>query len=529
MSDRHRACEARWRGSRLTRSPRNFSPMPTHTTKILLLLLSAATACAQYAPPSPATPVPGAIDDFAISEDPALSGWDFGVNERLRFEDKDDAGTTHAGSNFDFFSNSPTDNSNDYWLTRLMPRIGYKGDLIAFVVEARSSYSLGDDRYTSTAAGKNLAEDDGPLQLQMAYLLIGNLKDFPVTVKVGRQELIYGDQRLVGNAYWLNIPHTFDAVKVRYQDSFFGVDLFAANLVYVEEDHFEKGNSQDTLSGAYFDFPGLSKDNVTELYLFARNVDRGIVTDNWSLVPAPFRFTAPQDIYTLGYHTKSKPGSLGPWDYGIETMWQFGDRTAVFPATTVAAAEAAPRLDQNAWAFVVQGGYTWKDAPCSPRLALIVSAASGDQNSKDKDSETFQNLLPSNHGLYGMMDLSSLQNLVDYRLNLTAKPSSATSLALDVHQQYLETTNDYWYNVAGVPRNTAGAAVGSGKGFGINPGYSSDLGQEVDLIGGWTVHRGVLLEAGLGHFFRGDYVRESLRVVGSKDADYFYVQATLNL
>ena len=96
------------------------------------------------------------------------------------------------------------------------------------------------------------------------------------------------------------------------------------------------------------------------------------------------------------------------------------------------------------------------------------------------------------------MDRSSLQNLVDYRLNLTAKPSSATSLALDVHQQYLETTNDYWYNVAGVPRNTAGTAVGSGKGFGINPGYSSDLGQEVDLIGGWTVHRGVLLEAGLG-------------------------------
>src|SRR5580658_11009983 len=144
-------------------------------------------------------------------------------------------------------------------------------------------------------------------------------------------------------------------------------------------------------------------------------------------------------------------------------MWQVGDRTAVFPATTVAAAEAAPRLEQNAWAFILQGGYTWKDAPTTPRLALIVSAASGDKNSKDKDSETFQNLLPSNHGLYGMMDLSSLQNIVDYRLNFTAKPSSSTSLALDLHQQFLETTNDYWYNVAGVPRNTAGAAVGSGK------------------------------------------------------------------
>jgi len=498
-------------------------------TALIALLASAATAAfAQYSPPSPAAPVPGAIDDY-LKTVPALGGWDFVVNERLRYEDKSDAGTTHAGSNFDFFAAPPSSNSNDYWLSRLMPRVSYACDLLSFVVEARSSYSLGDGRYTPAAAGKNLAEDDGPLQLQMAYVLIGNPKESPVTAKIGRQELTYGDQRLVGNAFWLNIPHTFDAVKVRYQNSFFGVDLFAANLVYVEEDHFEGGNSQDTLSGAYLDFPGLSKDNATELYLFARNVARGIVTDNWSLVPAPFRFTAPQDTYTLGYREKSKPGTLGPWDYSIEAMWQFGDRTAVFPATPLAAAKAAPRLDQNAWAFVLQGGFTWKDIPWKPRLAMIVSAASGDQNSKDGDSQTFQNLLPSNHGLYGIMDLSSLQNIVDYRLSLTARPGATTSLALDIHQQYLETTSDYWYNVAGVPRNTAGAAPGSGKGFGINPSYGSNLGQEVDAIGGWTVHRGLLLELGLGHFFRGDYVRESLRATGSRDANYCYVQATLNI
>jgi hypothetical protein len=454
--------------------------------------------------------VPGEFDDLIISADPALKGWDFGVNERLRLEDKSSAGTTHAGSNYDFSSASPTTNSNDYWLNRLMPRVGYLGDWISFLVEA-------------------LAEDDGPLQFQMAYLVMGNLKKFPVTVKVGRQELTFGDQRLVGNAYWLNIPHTFDAVKMRYQDSFFGVDLFAANLVYVKEDHFEEGNSQDTLSGAYFDFPGLSKDNVTELYLFARNVALGIVTDNWSLVPAPFRFTAPQDLYTFGYHTKTKPGAYGPWDYGVEAMWQTGDRTAVFPATAVAAAKTAPRLNQDAWAFILQGSYTWKDAPMTPKLALIVSCASGDKSPTDKSSETFQNLLPSNHGLYGMMDLSSLQNIEDYRLSFTAKPSKVTSLALDLHQQYLENTSDYWYNVAGVPRNTPGATPGSGKGFGINPGYSSDLGQEIDAIGGWTVTRGLLLEAGVGHFFRGEYVKQSFSKVGSKDADYSYVQATINL
>jgi hypothetical protein len=495
----------------------------------LVFVITACCASAQYVPPSPAAPLPGAIDAYLTAADKEFAGWDFGVNERLRSESKSEAGTTHAGSNYDFSAASPTDNSNDYWLNRLLLRLAYTGKWFKAFVEARSSYSLGDDRFTPTAAGRNLAEDDGPMQLQMAYVALGNQKAFPVTAKIGRQELTYGDQRLVGNAFWLNTPHTFDALKVRYQDAFFGVDLFAARLVYVDEDHFEDSNSQDTLSGAYVDVPGVSQKNINETYLFARNVSRGIVNDNWSRVPAPFRFTAPQDIYTLGYHAKSKPGSYGPWDYNIEAMWQFGDRTAVFPATTVAVAKAAPRLRQDAWAFVAQGSYTWMDGPFKPRLALIVSAASGDKNSTDGESETFQNLLPSNHGLYGAMDLSSLQNIVDSHVSFTAKPSSTTSFALDFHKQYLETTDDFWYNVAGVPRNTPGATPGSGKGFNINPAYSSELGEEVDAIAGWALHSGLLLEAGVGRFFRGDYVKESFRNVGSSDSNYLFVQATLNL
>jgi len=504
--------------------------MQTKSNTLLLFLLTAVAAWAQYTPPSPALPVPGAIDDYLRSLDPELKAWDFGINERLRSEDKTAAGTTHAGSNFDFASAPPTTNSNDYWLSRLMVRAGYTGDWFSAVVEARSSYSFGDNRWNATAAGKGLTENDGPLQLELAYLQVGNLKKFPVTVKVGRQELAYGDQRLVGPAFWLNTPHTFDALKVRYQDAFFGVDLFVSGLVYTTGNHFNKSNSQDTLSGAYFDLPGLSKDNITEAYLFARNVARGIVTDDWSNVPAPFRFTAPQDTYTLGYRTKSKPGTLGPWDYTLEGMWQAGDRTAVFPATTVAAAKVAPRLSQSAWAFVAQAGYTWTAAGAlKPRVALIVSGASGDHNSTDLKSGTFMNLLPSNHGLYGAMDLSGLQNIIDYRLSASIKPSATTSLAVDLHQQYLQSTSDYWYNIAGVPRNTPGATPGSGKGFGLNPGYSSNLGQEIDLIAGWTVTRGLLLEGGLGHFFRGDYIKESFHAVGSKDANYVYVQATLNL
>jgi len=127
-----------------------------------------------------------------------------------------------------------------------------------------------------------------------------------------------------------------------------------------------------------------------------------------------------------------------------------------------------------------------------------------------------------------MMDLSSLQNIVDYRFNVTAKPTSTTSVALDVHQQYLETTNDYWYNVAGVPGTPLGPRSGA-EGIWDQPQLQLGPRPGGRRHRGWTVHRGLLLEAGLGHFFRGDYVKQSLRVVGSKDANYCYVQATLNL
>ncbi len=499
------------------------------TTTVLILLLTALVARAQYVPPSPPVPVPGEIDDLLRARDPALKAWDFGLNERLRSDNKSAAGTTHAGSNYDFASAPPTTNTNDYWISRLMPRVGYTGADFSFVVEARSSYSFSDNRYNATAPGKGLSENDGPLQLQLAYVTIGNPKTSPITAKIGRQELVYGDQRLVGSAFWLNIPRTFDAVKVRYQNSSVGVDLFAARVVYSRQGHFNESNPHDTLSGAYFDFPGASKTAVVEAYVFARNVARSVVTDNWSLVAAPFNHTAPQDVYTLGLRTKSKPGALGPWDYGVEAMYQFGDHAAVYPATPLVTALAAPRQELDAWAFVLQGGHTWKDGPLKPRLALIVSAASGNYATSGGHSGTFQNLLPSNHGLYGAMDLSSLQNLEDFRLSWSIKPSATTSVAIDAHRQYLQTPHDYWYNAAGVPRITPGAAAGSGRGYGLNPGYSRDLGEELDLVAGWAAVRGLLLEAGYGHFFRGDYIKQSFQAVGSKDASYVYVQATLNL
>jgi len=74
------------------------------------------------------------------------------------------------------------------------------------------------------------------------------------------------------------------------------------------------------------------------------------------------------------------------------------------------------------------------------------------------------------------------------------------------------------------------ATAGSTAGYGINPNYSSFVGTELDVIAGYAVTRFAQLEAGYGHFFVGDYIQQSLSnpALGSKDANYVYLQAIVN-
>lgn len=505
--------------------------MTTHhslLTIVLGLAFGLGPATAQYAPPPPPRPFPGFMNENLRSRDPYLAVWDIGGSLRLRYESKQGAGFTDAGSNWDFSERPQDDTDNAYLLYRLMPRVGFTGKWITATLEGRSSYSYGDERYAATAPGQGLTERDGALDLHQAFVLLGNHKEFPVSLKVGRQELVYGDQRLVGHFRWNNNARTFDALKVRYQAAAFGVDLFSGGVVANDHRNLNTANFQDLFSGAYFNFPTLARNEVVEGYLYARNIARGIVTDDWSGVPAPFRFPAPQDTYTAGVRVRSKPLAYGPWDYGVEALYQFGNKTAVFPATPVAAALAAPRLDLKAYALVLQAGYTWSDLTAQPRLSVLYSFGSGDRNAADGTIGTFQNLFPTNHLFYGYMDLSSLQNLHDLRIAYTLKPRSNLSVAIEAHVQALSDTNDYWYNVAGVPRNFTGAAVASGRGYRINPSYSRSLGQELDIVVGWAFTPSAQLEIGLSRYFRGDYIKESLSAVGSKDAHYGYLQTNFN-
>jgi hypothetical protein len=491
-----------------------------------LLLASINSVNAQYVPPPPPALFPGFINEYLRKDNPYMNQWDFGGNVRLRYEVKDGFAIPGVAGSMDFRDHG-ADVDNEYFLSRIRFHLGYTDKWWSAYVEGRSSLAVDDERFAyannPAVAGTTKYQGNGPesdnIDLQQAYVTIGNHKEFPLSLKIGRQELIYGEERLIGLSAWNNITRVFDAAKLRWQNEWFGADLFASRVVIPEDERFNVSNDYDWFSGIYATTTRIPK-NTLDVYVLSRNSS----TDALAAEPRP-QFPQPtaRDIFTVGFRLKSKPGELGNWDYSLETAGQFGN----YKDLRLGANSA--RLDQEAYMAVLQGGYTFSDLWATPRLGLEYSYASGDSDPKDNKHETFDNLFPTNHKFYGYMDFFSLQNIHDARAILQLKPHKQVSLALEGHGFWLADTHDNFYNVGGAPRGGLAATPG-GTGYGINPGYNNFVGTELDAIAGYAMSRNTQLEVGYGHFFVGNYIQQSLAspAFGSRDADWFYIQATIS-
>ncbi|MBC8097583.1 MAG: alginate export family protein [Akkermansiaceae bacterium] len=500
----------------------------TTLTAGTLVLAALNQVYGQYAPPPPPAPFPGFINEALRKNDPYMNQWDIGGSARFRYEVKEGFGVAGIAGSADFRDDDHANVSNEYYLERIRYRVGYTDKWWGALVEGRSSFAQSDERWAyaatplpaGTVAKNGLGPESDRVDLHQAYVTVGNHKEFPVSAKVGRQELSYGEERLIGAFAWNNIGRVFDAAKLRWQNPWFGADFFTSRVVIPEDSDFNVSNDYDLFSGVYATSTRIPK-NILDVYFLARNSSKQAISAEES---PQFPQPSARDIYTLGFRLKSKPGELGSWDYSLEGAYQLGN----FQDRRLGGA-GAPRLEHEASMLVAQGGYTFTEAWATPRLGLEYSFGSGDSNSTDDKHETFENLFPTNHKFYGYMDISSsLQNIHDVRAIFQLKPHSRLSVAVEGHAFWLADTSDNFYNKGGAPRGGTGATPGTG--YGVNPTYSSFLGTEIDIIAGYALTRYAQLEVGYGHFFVGDYIESTFSAPthGSQDADYVYVQANLN-
>lgn len=496
-----------------------------------LVLVAANSVYAQYAPPPPSAPFPGFINDYMRKQDPYLSVWDIGGAARVRYELKEGGLGLPPANDFRQNTTPTTQNDNDYVSTKVLARVAYTDKWWGAWVEGRSSETWYDDRSRTGAGavpgndGRGGPERDGPVDLHQAYVTLGNHKEFPVSVKVGRQELSYGDERLVGAFAWNNIGRVFDTAKLRWQNEWFAADVFSGRLVLPVNNEFNNDNQHNFFSGIYTTTRKIPK-TWTEVYFLARNDAPGSTTANANAV-LPFQVNAgapaARDIYTIGTRIKSATNELGNFDYTVEADYQFGNWQAVANGS---------RVEHRAYAFSANLGYTFADAAGTPRVALEYDFASGDSNPTDGKHTTFDQLYPTGHKSGGYMDFASWQNIHDFRGIFTIKPVPQLSLAVEGHLFWLADTGDSFYNKGGVARGgttTFQAPAAQGTGFGRNPGYDNFVGSEIDLIAGYSLNKVTTVEAGYGHFFRGDYIKQtwSSAAIGSRDADWVYVQTVV--
>ncbi|HEY8990940.1 MAG TPA: alginate export family protein [Luteolibacter sp.] len=432
---------------------------------------------------------PAFLNTQLVEWSPAFKPWDIGAEFRARYESKDGAGVT---PNTDFI---PTlDHERDANYLREKIHLGYKDAWFSAFVEGRD------------ASGHEDVKADDVFDLHQAYFTLGNAKEFPLTTKIGRQEMVYGDERLIGKGDWNNTGRSFDAIKLRLENGFGWIDAFTGRVVVVDDGNFNVSNDYDQFSGLYAGTKKLIPWQETQAYFLARNY--GVKGPNAVSPGNPGSPSTQRDIYTLGTFWKSDPDVLQGWDYLFETAYQFG---------SVYNKKQNQRLDQDSYAIFANAGYTWKKTWGKPRLGLAYDHGSGDSNAKDDKVETFENLFGTQHRPYGLMDLAGARNMHIPKITFAVRPVNGLSLHADFMGFYLADTGDFFYPESGSGR--------SGNGYGIKPGNSSFAGTELDLYANYKVTNWANLQLGYGHFFVGDYVKQS--VGPTTDADWFYTQATL--
>lgn len=363
----------------------------------------------------------------------------------------------------DFFR-SNTDDAN--LLTRLRLNMQVKTtSWMNFYFQAQDAHVIGPGQTASLPA---LQRDT--MDLRLAYVDLGDADRKPVRLRLGRQELAFGEERLIGPANWLNTPRSFDAVSTTLRVKGIRVDAFAASVVKIHDGQFNENTPGNYISGLYTAFSKLVPQATVEPYFFWRR-QSGLLTET--------KKPGISDFGTLGLRWAGK--SLLHTDYNVEMARQAGS----LGSDSI-----------GAWAGHWLLGYTISRKPLNPRFMAEYNYASGDHNSTDGKRGTFDQLFPSAHDLYGLTDQVGWKNIRHVRAGLEIKPGTNWTLSGKYSSYWLADAHDALYNAASIaiarsPKGLAGAYVG----------------QELDFVLSRKYKNGPTLSGGLGHLFPGTFLK----------------------
>jgi hypothetical protein len=338
-----------------------------------------------------------------------------------------------------------------------------------------------------------LARDVNRGELQQLFVDVKLLelgpKDDPVYVRLGRQELLYGSQRLISTNEWGNARTKFQGAKGFYRSDKLDADLFVVQPVPPFPGRFDSVDNNQVFTGLWTTYKPKKGTFVDAYYL---NLDN----TNPNVARGRFRSGA-FNANTVGgrYYDRFDSGFL----VDLEGAVQFGS----WADQAILAQFASVNL-----------GYYFKDVWATPTVWASYDYASGDPDPfQTGQRRTFNQLFQFGHYYFGFADVVGRQNIRDWNLQAYAYPAKWLTTGVQFHVFRLDSNKDALYNFAGVPirRDPSGRA-------------GDDVGNEIDVLANVHLTDRQDIFVSYSHLFPGGFIRNT----GSgRGVDAFYLQYTM--
>lgn len=299
--------------------------------------------------------------------------------------------------------------------------------------------------------------------------------DKDVKIFAGRQELRYGDERLVGISNWTNTSRTWDGFVGRYGDKN-RLDLFSTSVVGIHASSLDKHGAGLTFHGAVGTITTWVPHTVLQPFVYVRALPRVESLQS-----------------TYGTETEVTPGAevSGKYPVGLYFDMLGALQRGSFANDSI-----------QAGAGYVKSGYFAEKILWKPRLAGEYDYASGNPNMTSTSTRigTFDQQYPSNHNAFGLTDLFGYQNIKQERINLDMAPVKHLSVLFQQEWIQVSTVHDSVYSGSG----SAKVKPPTG-GF-----LSDDIGKEFDASGQYAfLGNNLTLNVGVGHFLPGTMMRKA--------------------
>lgn len=439
----------------------------------------------------------------ATASDALVMGdWRFQPNLELRTQTEYrnrpfDTGGAEVPANF---STVPTQDVNDIvddqWWALSRARLGLsaeRGPLRA-VVELQDARAWGDPSPARLDTRNSLPTTEA----RQAFFEVRGSGQRASFFRLGRQEIVWGDGRLLGASDWSPTGRTLDAVRGQWTLGDFDLEGFASVLIApgAMPPEVQRGAGTDPEgAGAQLHGLKLAWHIAPLLHLESNNLVRIVRQPTDDLIE-------PSDLYVVGLRVWGEYPGLS---YALEGAYELG-RTAVIEATR----------DRRAYAAAARA--RWEPGlPWNLAFGIAGAYASG-QADGDENITRFDPVLPDVRMGLGAMGLYAWSNLIEGAGLVHASPWEDTEITLGYRYVAMPRPGDAWQTAALAP---VGRAAGN---------EDAALGQELDASFKFTPWAPVDFVAGYGAFLTGEGGKNVLESSGRGRPDmqhYGYLQLTM--